>query len=239
MTPRKSADTIANQVHLRSSVIAAARAILLVNLGSPATPAVADVRNYLNEFLMDRYVIDAPWPVRRAIVSLTVLPKRPALSAHAYASIWTEQGSPLIVHSKALCAALSAELNSHVWLAMRYGQPSLAQTLTEMRSAGITDVLLAPLYPQHAEATRTTSIVAVRQLLAAAGNWARLNVLPAFHADHGYLDALADLTREHLGDADHVLFSYHGLPERALKTADPTGRHCLRATDCCAGDSAL
>ena len=192
-----------------------------------------DVRRYLNEFLMDRYVIDAPWPVRRAIVSLTVLPKRPTASAHAYASIWTDQGSPLVMHSRALRDSLSAELGTKVWLAMRYGEPSIANALNEMRTASVTEILLAPLYPQHADATRTTTIEATQKLLAAAGGWARLCVLPPFHADAGYLDATANLTRGHLADADHLLFSYHGLPERAIKKADASGRRCLKSPSCC------
>ena len=192
-----------------------------------------DVRRYLEEFLMDPYVIDTPWLVRRAIVSLTVLPRRPAQSARAYASIWTARGAPLLVHSAALRAALSCEMDADVWLAMRYGEPSLAHTLAQMRAHGVTEVVLAPLYPQHADATRTTTIAAARHLIAAAGNWAQLRVLPQFHADPGYLAALAELTRAHIANCDHVLFSYHGLPERQIKKADPTGAHCLRAADCC------
>ena len=194
---------------------------------------MADVRRYLDQFLMDPYVIDTPWLVRRAIVSLAVLPRRPAQTARAYASIWTAQGSPLLVHSIALRDALAAKMAMPVWLAMRYGEPSLTRTLADMRAAGVNEVVLAPLYPQHADATRTTTIVATQRLIDGAGNWAKVRVLPAFHADTAYLDALADGARRHTAGADHVLFSYHGLPERQIRKADPTGRHCLRIDGCC------
>jgi ferrochelatase len=209
------------------------RAVLLLNLGSPASPAVPDVRRYLGEFLMDPYVLDAPWPIRRAIVSLAILPFRPAKSAEAYASIWTAEGSPLLAHGHALTAALDAALDAPVELAMRYGEPSIDAALQRLRARGATSVLLAPLYPQHADSTCTTSIVATRAALARQGNWGALEVLPPFHADAGYLDALAEVSRPALADADHVLFTYHGLPERHLRKADPTGSHCLARKDCC------
>ncbi len=209
------------------------RAVLLLNLGSPASPSVADVRRYLGEFLMDPYVLDAPWPVRRAIVSLAILPFRPRRSAEAYASIWRDDGSPLLHHSQALTAALSAALDVPVELAMRYGEPSIAAALQRLRARGATSVLLAPLYPQHADSTCTTSIAATRAAMAAQGNWGALQVLPAFHADPGYLDAQAEVARPAVIDADHVLFTYHGLPERHLRKADPTKGHCLVRDDCC------
>ena len=209
------------------------RAILLINLGSPKSTAVADVRSYLNEFLMDRHVIDVPWPVRRAIVSFTVLPKRPAQTARAYERIWTSDGSPLLTNSEALRAALSTELNLPVWLAMRYGEPSIKRVMADIHRSGATRMLLVPLYPQHADSTRTTAIEAVQLLLERQGLWAKLRVLGAFHADAGYLDALAEHMRAHIASAEHVLFSYHGLPERQIRNADPTKQHCLQRQDCC------
>lgn len=203
-----------------------------------------DVRRYLGEFLMDRHVIDLPWPLRRALVSGVILPFRPRRSAHAYRSIWTAQGSPLLVHARALAAALAARLRQRraagatedpdaapVFLAMRYGEPSLAGAITAITAAGLRRLLLVPLYPQHADATRTTTIEAVRALAAPAG--LAVDVLPPFHADAGYLDAQAACIRPLLAGTDHLLLSYHGLPERAVRRADPTGQHCLRSADCC------
>lgn len=214
------------------------RGILLLNLGSPASPSVADVRRYLGDFLMDRYVLDVPWVLRRAIVSLAILPFRPRRSAEAYASIWQAEGSPLLINSRALARALADALASDgapapVELAMRYGAPSIGGALAALRSAGVREVLLVPLYPQYAESTQRTSIEATRAAIAAQGNFASMQVLPAFHADAGFLDALATRAQPAVATADHVLFTYHGLPERHLQRADPTGAHCLARGDCC------
>ena len=133
-------------------------ALLLVNLGSPASTQVADVRSYLNQFLMDPYVIDVPWPLRRLLVSL-ILIKRPEQSAHAYASIWWKEGSPLVVLTRRL-QAIMAEQWRHgpVEIAMRYGEPSLDTALARLAEQGVHKVTLAPLYPQFAQSTVTTVI---------------------------------------------------------------------------------
>ena len=126
-------------------------ALLLLNLGSPASTEVADVRRYLNQFLMDPYVIDLPWPVRRLLVSLILL-KRPAQSAHAYASIWWEEGSPLVVLSRRLQQAMAPHWpHGPVELAMRYGEPSIEKVLVGLAARGVKKVTLAPLYPQFAD----------------------------------------------------------------------------------------
>jgi ferrochelatase len=138
-------------------------ALLLVNLGSPASTEVADVRRYLNQFLMDPYVIDLPWPLRRLLVSL-ILIKRPAASAHAYASIWWDDGSPLVVISRRLQEAMKAHwTQGPVELAMRYGEPSIESTLQRLAAQGIREVTLAPLYPQFADSTTTTVIEEVKR----------------------------------------------------------------------------
>jgi ferrochelatase len=211
------------------------RGILLVNLGSPDSTRVADVRRYLGEFLMDRHVIDAPWPIRAVIVSAFILPFRPARTAEAYASIWLDgAGSPLLHHSRALAAALARRLAEPIALAMRYGNPSIESGIETLMSAGVEEILLVPLYPQHADSTRTTVIERTRELLARRQGAARLRVLPPFHDDPGYLAALARLVDRNVPtDVDHVLVSFHGLPERQVRKADPTGTHCLTRPDCC------
>lgn len=209
------------------------RGILLANLGTPASPAVADVRRYLGEFLMDRHVLDVPWLLRKLIVSCFILPFRPKNSAEAYASIWTSEGSPLLLESEALKQALGSSLDDEmpVALGMRYGEPSLASAVAELRDAGVDEILLVALYPQHAASTRTTCIEAVEALLPAG---VRLTVLPPFYNDPQYIDALAASVRPYLAeDWDHLLLSYHGLPERHLTKADPTGSHCLQSGHCC------
>ena len=207
------------------------RGILLANLGSPTAPERDAVRRYLNEFLMDRHVIDTPWPLRRIVVSL-ILRQRPEASAKAYGAIWRDEepGSPLLHWSERLADALRRRVNIPVALGMRYGAPSLEDALNALTAASVDEILLMPLYPQHAGATRSTTIERARTL--AAGR--RVLVLPAFYDRPEYLQAMRDLLSQALPkDADHLLFSYHGLPERQIRKADPTGEHCLQRPDCC------
>jgi ferrochelatase len=198
-----------------------------------------DVRSYLHEFLMDRHVLDTPWPVRKLIVSGFILPFRPKRSAAAYAKIWdaagSGTGSPLLHYSEQCRARLSERLNLPTSLAMRYGEPDLADAVTALVAQGVNEILLIPMYPQHAESTRTTSIEAVRRVLPSS---VELSVVPAFYEDSGYLDAQAAIIANHLPPGwDHLLLSYHGLPERHITRADPTGNHCLSSPDCCARPS--
>jgi protoporphyrin/coproporphyrin ferrochelatase len=212
------------------------RGILLVNLGSPSSTDVADVRRYLGEFLMDPYVLDSPWPVRRLVVSGFILPFRPKKTAEAYASIWNSAGpgSPLIAHGHALERELAELSELPVVLAMRYGEPGIEPALSKLLSQGIDELLLVTLYPHHADSTRTTAIRAVREALARRGAGVALRVLPPFYDDPGYIDVLAEHVGSHLpDDVDLVLFSYHGLPERHITRADPTRAHCLTRPDCC------
>ena len=207
------------------------RAALLVNLGTPRSPSVADVRRYLDEFLMDPYVLTAPWPVRRLIVSGFILPFRPKRSAAAYASIWTEEGSPLLRHTERLGRAVGERTGLNCTVAMRYGEPSIASALAKLEADGCTELLLVPLFPQHADSTRTTAIEAVRRRLPTG---MKLEVLPPFHQRPDYIECQTRLIERHLpADWDHLLLSYHGLPEQHITKADPTGGHCLIKDDCC------
>lgn len=210
------------------------RAVLLANLGSPASTEVADVRRYLNQFLMDPYVVDLPWPARRLLVGLILL-LRPKQSAAAYASIWWEEGSPLVVISRRVQQALQAKLDMPVELAMRYGEPSVEKGLLALASReGVKEVLFMPQYPQFAASTVTTSIREAERVVAEHKLNIKLTVVPAFHDKPGYIDALVASAAPHLEQGfDHLLFSYHGLPERHLRKADPTGSHCLNYPDCC------
>lgn len=209
-------------------------ALLLVNLGSPASTSVADVRRYLNQFLMDPYVIDLPWPVRRLLVSL-ILIKRPEQSAHAYASIWWDEGSPLVVLSKRLHQAMTKEwTQGPVELAMRYGEPSIETVLTRLAAQGISKITLAPLYPQFADSTVTTVIEEAKRVVKAKSLNVKFSVLQAFYDQPEYIDALVASVKPHLEQPhDHLLLSFHGLPERHLTKLDPTGNHCFKDADCC------
>src|SRR5690606_9174831 len=206
-------------------------ALLLVNLGSPASPEVADVRRYLNQFLMDPYVVDLPWPLRRLLVSL-ILIKRPAESAHAYASIWWEDGSPLIVLSRRLQAAMQAQwTHGPVELAMRYGEPSIDSTLQRLADQGIRQVTLAPLYPQFADSTTTTVIEAAKRAVRERGLDLQCSVLPPFFDQPRYLDALVASAKPYLEqDFDHLLLSFHGIPERHIRKLVKDPNHDLNAT---------
>ncbi|MEQ9451950.1 MAG: ferrochelatase [Pseudomonadales bacterium] len=203
---------------------------LLINLGTPASPEVADVRRYLNEFLMDPYVVSLPWPLRRMLVSGLILPFRPKRSSHAYRQIWSDRGSPLLFHSEDLSAALATALDAPVELAMRYGDPSIRSALDRLLAAGSEEIVVVPLYPQYADSTVTTSLQAVADCEVNVP----VRIVPPFYQHPAFIQALHTVTAPLL-DApwDHILFSFHGLPEEHLKRADPTGSHCLAADDCC------
>jgi ferrochelatase len=209
------------------------KAILLVNLGSPDSPSVPDVRRYLNEFLMDGRVIDTPWLVRRLVVGL-ILIRRPAESAHAYEKIWTQAGSPLVVTSRNVQKLLSARLNVPVELAMRYQNPSIESAVKNLKARGATDVLLIPMFPHYAMSSYESTVVRVQEIAAKFAPQMRLTVQPPYFEEPDYIAALvagaADYLRQ---DYDHLLFSYHGIPERHLRKSDPTGGHCLKVENCC------
>ena len=195
---------------------------------------------YLREFLMDGHVLDVPPWLRRLIVTCLILPFRPRRSARTYARIWDAAGpgtgSPLLHYSRLCRDRLADVVDMPVALAMRYGEPGIPAAMAELAAAGAGEILLLPLYPQHADSTRTTSIAAARAALPANIS---LEVFPPFFDSMVYLEAQAGVIAECLPERwDHLLFSYHGLPERHIRKADPTGGHCLARTDCCDAQSA-
>jgi len=210
------------------------RAVLLVNLGSPDSPAVPDVRRYLREFLMDGRVLDAPWPVRFCVVHFTILPKRPRESGHAYSKIWTKQGSPLIVISRRVQQALQQRLSVPVELAMRYQNPSIEHAVTSLAARGVTETFLIPLFPHYAMSSYETAVVRLRELATRIAPGMAIDVMPPYYDHPDYIGALVASARHAFAEPhDHVLFSFHGLPERHMRKADPTGHHCLTAANCC------
>ncbi|MFC1778508.1 ferrochelatase [Pseudomonadota bacterium] len=213
------------------------RAVLLTNLGSPDRPDIPSVRKYLNQFLMDPYVIQLPWLLRRLIVGLFVLPFRPKASAHAYQSIWWKEGSPLIVLSQRLLEAVRDTTEVPVAMAMRYGSQGIEeQILVLAKTDGIEEILLIPLYPHYADSTVKTTVEEAKDVIKRHNLNVELKVLQPFYQEQAYIDALLASTAPWINednDFDHVLFSYHGLPELHLTKADPTGSHCLQRPDCC------
>lgn len=212
--------------------------LLLVNLGTPESTAVADVRRYLREFLSDPRVIDRPRWQRWLILNLFILPRRPRHSAAAYAKIWTAEGSPLLVHGRALAQQVQARVGPQVRvaLAMRYGQPSITSALRQLRAAGADRIVVFPLYPQYSAAATGSTVEAVLRQAAAEWNTPWLHVVPPFYAHPAFIESFAAGARSLLERVrpQRVLFSYHGLPERHCRKSDPSGRYCLAQEDCCA-----
>jgi len=208
--------------------------VLLVNLGSPDSPSVGDVRRYLREFLMDGRVLDAPWPIRFAVVHFAILPRRPRQSAEAYAKIWTPEGSPLVVTSQIVQRALQARVPAPVELAMRYQNPSIPRAVTALAAQGVERCLIIPLFPHYAMSSFETAVERVQEVGARHAPGLRFEVQPPYFDHPDYLAALVASAQPYLEGAwDHLLFSFHGIPERHLRKSDPTGGHCLRTPDCC------
>jgi protoporphyrin/coproporphyrin ferrochelatase len=221
----------------RISAAAERTAVLLLNLGTPASARVADVRRYLREFLMDARVLDVPAIARWFVVHGAILPFRPRQSAAAYAKIWQADGSPLLTNGIALTRALEAELGpSHtVELGMRYGAPSIADALGRLRARATGPIVVAPLFPQFAASSWSSALDHTYGIAARAWDVPALQVIPPYYDRPEYIDALVESAREPLREfaPDHVLLSYHGLPERQIRRSDPTGTHCLQNPRCC------
>lgn len=190
-----------------------------MNVGTPNSPRVPDVRRYLRQFLGDGRVIDLPWLGRKALVNGVIAPFRGPKSAKAYRALWTEAGSPLITHSKALRDGLQARLGGsyRVAFAMTYQEPSIAAGLDELRKAGVRELLLVPLFPQYASSSTGAAVQAAMSLIARWNDIPPVSVLAPFHAEEGYLRAFAEnINACDPARYDHVLFSFHGLPERHI-----------------------
>jgi protoporphyrin/coproporphyrin ferrochelatase len=215
----------------------APQGVLLINLGTPDAPETGAVRRYLREFLGDPRVLDISPVGRAALLYGAILPFRPRRSAEQYRKVWLPQGSPLLVHGQALSSRLQDALGPEwvVELGMRYGKPSLASALERLRARGVQELTVVPLYPQYASSSTGSSLERIYGLVGEAWNVEALRVLPPFYDRPAFLDAFAEVGRPVLAEArpDHVLFSFHGLPERQVKKSDPTGAHCLARADCC------
>lgn len=211
--------------------------VLLLQLGTPDAPDTASVRRYLREFLSDRRVVDLSRAIWLPILHGIILRTRPAKSARLYQKVWTPEGSPLAVISRAQAAGLEARLNENrdhqaavVRVAMRYGQPSLAGVLNEFQANGIERILAFPMYPQYAGATTGSSL---EQLFGDAGGRRvvpSVRVVAPYFDDVDYIEALARGIEERVRDTnelpDTLLLSFHGLPKRYAEEGDPYPRHC-------------
>ena len=208
--------------------------VLLMNLGTPDAPEAGPVRRYLKQFLSDRRVVEIPPFVWQPILRLFVLTTRPAKSAHAYAQIWTPEGSPLAVVTRNQAAAIQAAFGDTVMVdwAMRYGTPTVEEKLTAMKAAGCDRILIAPLYPQYSGATTATGFDEVARVLGKMRWQPAIRTLPAYHDDAAYIGALKASVEAGLRDLpftpDALLASFHSMPERTLHLGDPYHCHCQK-----------
>lgn len=217
------------------------KGVILLNLGTPdgehPGPTVSQVRSYLREFLMDPLVVDIPALARFILVHAMILPKRPKRSREAYHKVWTKRGSPLLVHLEDLVFKVSQKVGPGFCVVggMRYGNPSIKQALLALKEAGVKETRVIPLYPQYSLAATESSIIACQQLAREHAPEMKLTFQPPFYGEAGFLDAYADVAKRTLDHIphDHVIFSFHGLPERQIRKVDPSGKTCLASERCC------
>lgn len=211
--------------------------LLLINLGTPEGPTPPQVGTYLKEFLMDPLVIDIPHWVRWALVNLLIVPKRSRDSAKLYGKVWTDNGSPLLVHTLALEEKLKVKLQGQyeVVAAMRYGNPSIEKAIRSLKEKGLKEVTVIPLYPQYSLAATESSLVKAQEVFSHVWPEAQVKYLRWFYDSSEYLNATSEITKKYLKQCswDKVLFSFHGLPERQVKKTDPSKSHCLKKENCC------
>ena len=215
------------------------KGILLNNLGSPDSTEIKDVKTYLDEFLMDERVIDIDYWKRFILIKGIILNFRPKKSAKAYRKIWWDEGSPLVVISERFTEKIKQKINIPIELAMRYGSMSMEKGIKNLVDKGVTEILLVPLYPHYAMSSYETVVVKAEEIIAKNYPNVILDVLPPFYNKPDYIKAMSDNIANHLKgfDFDHVLFSYHGIPERHIKKSDPTKSHCKLDGSCCERNS--
>lgn len=214
------------------------KAILLVNLGSPDSTSVKDVRKYLNEFLMDEKVIDIPKLARLLLVRGIIVPFRAPKSAAKYRTIWTEQGSPLVHITKELVKSVAVETSLPTYMCMRYAQPTPTDVLAQIAKEhpDLKEVVMLPLYPHYAMSSYETAVDHVNAAYKKGNYSFKMKVVKPFYNHPDYIKALAHSIKpmlEQNPNFDQLLFSYHGIPERHVKKTDVTLKHCLTCTDCC------
>ena len=223
------------------------KALLLINTGTPDTPAVKDVRRFLSRFLNDGRVIDLPWLARKMLVNLIIVPLRAPRSAALYRRLWTDNGSPLLANLEKLVAGLQEKVGAKcdVFGTMRYGNPSLEKTFRQVAGAGYDEVIIFPLYPHYASSTTGSVHEFVMKLASGFNVVPSLRFIGQYYSDPAFIEAWAEnISTRNLENHDHVLFSYHSLPIRQVEKTHPDvtvaacdcsvsmpehGRHCYRA----------
>jgi ferrochelatase len=210
------------------------KAVLLVNLGSPRDLKLSSIKEYLMEFLTDDNVIDLPKIIQKILVKNIIVPFRSKKTQEAYSSIWEKDGSPLIINTNSLAKKISEKTNYSVEIAMRYQHPSIKHAIEKLINKGCNEIIAVPLYPHYAQSTILTTENKIKEISASLGDSLKVSFIRPFYNEEGYIDALTSLIKENLPfDFDHLLFSYHGIPERHVKNTDPSKTHCLKVKDCC------
>ena len=207
----------------------------MINLGSPDSTSIKDVKKYLDEFLMDERVIGKSYWFRWFLVKVIILNTRPRKSAKAYKKIWWKEGSPLIVLSKRLFDKVTKLVNFPVALAMRYGSISIFKGLKELDDKGVKNITVLPLYPHYAMSSYETVVEKVKDEVKTNFPHLKIKTVEPFYNDKKYIDLLCKKIKSTISkiEYDHILFSYHGIPISHLKISDPTNSHCYKVKDCC------
>ncbi len=216
------------------------KGVLLVNLGSPDSTSTRDVRKYLDEFLMDKRVIDTSYLMRVFLVRGIILNTRPKKTAAAYKKIWWKEGSPLVEISRRVTENIKSKSTIPVEMAMRYGNPSMKSGIQKLADQGVNEIFMIPLYPQYAMASTETVVVLANKLIKKHFPHIKLTDVPAFYKEPDYIEVLSNSIKRKLDEdqPDHLLFSYHGLPERHLQLTDVAKSHCKIDGTCCNTPSA-
>ncbi|MFQ5523735.1 MAG: ferrochelatase [Acidimicrobiia bacterium] len=211
--------------------------VLLIQLGTPDSTEVSDVRAYLREFLSDPRVLDMPPPARTLLLKAVILPFRPRRSAEAYEKIWTDQGSPLTIHTENLAARVQQLLGDgyRVAYGMRYRNPPISEAVERLVAEGCDRLVILPLFPQYASASTGSALEEVLRVVGERWNTPDVVTIGSFYDDAGFVRSVAEVARPALDQfrPDHILFSYHGLPEKQIRKSDPTGEWCLASEGCC------
>ncbi len=214
--------------------------IMLINLGSPSSLDVSDIRKYLKQMLSDDEIIDLPKPLQQFIIRAFVLPFRPKKSRSAYEKIWTSEGSPLLINTQKISRELKKKTSWNVEVAMRYQEPSIRKTIQKISKDDCKELIVIPLYPHNAMATVGSTKKEVERIAMEVNEHLRINFLKPFFNHSDYIDCLVKSITPHITDKlDMLLFSYHGLPERQIRKSDPGGDYCLTEVDCCMGNCSI
>jgi len=212
------------------------KGVLIVNLGTPDNPKRAAVGRYLKEFLLDERVIDYPWLARQLLVRGIIVPFRSGSSSKLYQELWTENGSPLKYYGEIVAAEVQKLMGDayHVELAMRYQTPSMESAVDKLLTAGVTEIVVFPMFPQYASATTGSVHEEVMRLLSKELTIPSVKMINSYHNHPAIIEVFAENARQfNFDDYDHIIFSYHGIPQRHLRKSDRSKCHCLKVENCC------